>query len=286
MFFQEFGAEFSDRTMGWLEDAKDLLDCIDKTAKEKHRGQARTPYFVGFDLGLVKDASAIAITHINEKQQIVLDYIGQIKAGEGDFINKDRLDFEEIAAWIHLLSRRFHFHRGMFDQYAAIPLEQALHKKGLSMFEGKLFTPREKSDIWANFKSMMWDRVGGEPRLVLYDLDDRTKAKLQEKGEEVPEHLLYIQQILSLRATYKSQYIVEVEAPQTEGKHDDLADALARSIYLASLHLGKMKHIARSKKNVYPGQPQVSAEARRSSRRKRMLGGSDPKRQVPRTRRR
>jgi len=286
MFFQEFGAEFSDRTMGWLEDAKDLLDCIDKTAKEKHRGQARTPYFVGFDLGLVKDASAIAITHINEKQQIVLDYIGQIKAGEGDFINKDRLDFEEIAAWIHLLSRRFHFHRGMFDQYAAIPLEQALHKKGLSMFEGKLFTPREKSDIWANFKSMMWDRVGGEPRLVLYDLDDRTKAKLQEKGEEVPEHLLYIQQILSLQATYKSQYIVEVEAPQTEGKHDDLADALARSIYLASLHLGKMKHIARSKKNVYPGQPQVSAEARRRSRRKRMLGGSDPKRQVPRTRRR
>jgi hypothetical protein len=284
MFFQEFGAEFSDRTMGWLEDAKDLLDCVDKSLREKSRGQPRLPYFVGFDLGLVKDASAIAITHINEHQQIVLDYIGQIQAGHGDFANKERLDFEEIAAWIHLLSRRFHFHRGLFDQYAAIPLEQALHKKGLSMFEGKLFTPREKSDIWANFKAMMWDRVGGKPRLAFYDMDDRLRAKYAARDEEAPEHLPYIQQVLSLQATYKSQYIVDVQAPQTEGKHDDMADALARSIYLASLHLGKMKHIARSKKSAYPGQQNVSAQARRVSHRKRMLGGSDPKRQVPRKR--
>lgn len=286
MFFQEFGAEFSDRTLGWLDDPKDLLDCVHKSAKPKSRGLPRVPYFVGFDLGLVKDASAIAITHIDENQRIVLDYVDQIKAGEGDFAGKERLDFEEIAAWIHLLSRRFHFHRGLFDQYAAIPLEQALHKKGLSMFEGKLFTPREKSDIWANFKSMMWDRVGGEPRLVLYDIDDAERQRYIARDEHPPEHYPYIDQILSLQATYKSQYIVDVQAPQTEGKHDDLADALARSIYLASLHLGKMKHIARSKKSIYPGGPKVDAAARRINRRKRLLGGSDPKRQVPRKRRR
>jgi len=285
MFRQEFGADFSDRTLGWLDDANDLLDCIDKTHKVKSRGRARTPYFVGFDLGLVKDASAIAITHIDEQSRIVLDYIGEIKAGEGEYANVDRLDFEGIATWIHLLSRRFHFHRGLFDQYAAIPLEQALHKKGLSMFEGKLFTPREKSDIWANFKSMLWDRLGGEPRLVLYDIDEREKAKYIARDEKPPEHLPYIEQILSLQATYKSQYIVDVQAPQTVGKHDDMADALARSIYLASLHLGKMKHIARSKQRIYPGQPQVSASARRVARQKRMLGGSDPKRQIQRKRR-
>ena len=285
MFRQEFGADFSDRTLGWLDDANDLLDCIDKSHRVKSRGSARTPYFVGFDLGLVNDASAIAITHIDEQSRIVLDYIGEIKAGVGDFANVDRLDFEEIAAWIHLLSRRFHFHRGLFDQYAAIPLEQALHKKGLSMFEGKLFTPREKSDIWANFKSMLWDRVGGSPRLVFYDIDDRERAKYIAREEKPPEHLPYIEQILSLQATYKSQYIVDVQAPQTVGKHDDMADALARSIYLASLHLGKMKHIARSKTAAYPGQPQVSSSVQRVAHRKRMLGGSDPKRQVQRKRR-
>lgn len=287
IFEQEFGADFSDRTLGWLDDASDLLDCVDKNAREKHRGQARTPYFVGFDLGLVVDASAIAITHIDEQSRIVLDYIGQIKAGEGDYANVDRLDFEEIAAWIHILSRRFHFHRGLFDQYNAIPLEQALHKKGLSMFEGKLFTPRESSAIWGNFKAMMWDRLGGDPRLILYDMDERERARYRARDEQPPEHLAYIEQIMSLQATYKSQYIVEVQAPQTKGKHDDLADALARSIYLASQHLGKMKHIARSKKNIYPGQYQeVSSEARRVARRKRMLGGSDPKRQILRKRRR
>jgi len=285
MFFQEFGAEFSDRTLGWLDDSKDLFDCVDKKARPKSRGIPRVPYFAGFDLGLVNDASAIAITHIDEQQRIVLDYIGQIKAGEGEFVNKDRLDFEEIAAWIHLLSRRFHFHRGLLDQHYGIPLEQALHKKGLSMFEAKLFTPREKSEIWANLKAMMWDRIGGEPRLVLYDIDETEKRKYLARDEQPPEHYEYIEQLLSLQATYKSQYIVEVEAPQTEGKHDDLADALARSVYLASTHLGQMKHIARSKQSAIPGQPGVSAQARRAARRKRLLGGSDPKRQIPRKRR-
>jgi hypothetical protein len=286
MFFQEFGAEFSDRTLGWLEDAQDLFACIDKSLKAKSRGTPRTPYFVGFDLGLVNDASAIAITHIDQMNRIVLDYAGEIQAGEGQFANKPRLDFEDVASWIHVLSRRFHFHKGIFDHWGAIPLEQALQKKGLSMFEGKLFTPKDKSEIWANLKSMIWDRIDGRPRLVLYDITEQDKAKYLQRDEKPPEHLSFITQLLELQATYKSQYIVEVQAPQTVGKHDDLADAIARSVYLASLHLGKMKYIARSKNRVIPGQPQVSAQAKRDARRKRLLGGSDPKRQIPRRRRR
>ena len=286
MFYQEFGAEFSDRTLGWLEDENDLFACINKTHRAQSRGIPRTPYFVGFDLGLVKDASSIAITHIEPGGRIILDYIGAIQAGVGEFANKDRLDFEEVAAWIHLLSRRFHFHKGIFDQWGAIPLEQALQKKGLSMFEGKLFTPKEKSEIWANLKSMMWDRIEGKPRLVLYDISEREKAEYLRREEKPPEHLPYIEEIRSLQATYKAQYIIDVAAPNTEGKHDDMADALARSVYLASLHLGKMKYIARSKQNLDPNQPRVSAQVRRTNHRKRLLGGSDPKRQVQRRRRR
>ena len=286
MFYQEFGAEFTARTMAWIEDREDLFACVDKSLKAKSQGTPRTPYFVGFDLGLVNDASSIAITHIDPGGQIVLDYIGKIKAGEGAFEGKERLDFEEVAAWIHVLSRRFHFHKGIFDQWGAIPLEQALAKKGLSMFEGKLFSPKEKSEIWANLKSMMWDRLEGKPRLVLYDISEREKAAYLQREERPPEHLEYIEELLELQATYKARYIIEVEAPNTEGKHDDMADALARSVYLASLHLGKMKSIARSRKNMDPNQSQVSQQTRRSNHRKRLLGGSDPKRQVPRRRRR
>ena len=285
MFFQEFGAEFSDRTLGWLEDANDLFACVDKSLKAKSRGVPRVPYFVGFDLGLVNDPSAIAITHIEPGGQIMLDYAGQIQAGVGEFANKERLDFEDVASWIHVLSRRFHFHKGIFDQWGAIPLEQALAKKGLSMFEGKLFTPKDKSEIWANFKSMIWDRIDGRPRLVLYDITEQDKAKYLQRDERPPEHLPYLTQLLELQATYKSQYIIDVQAPQVDGKHDDLADALARSIYLSSIHLGKMKYIARSTRNLDPNQVGVSAQVRRTNHRKRLLGGSDPKRQVPRRRR-
>lgn len=284
-FFTEFGGEFTDRTLGWLEDSKDLLACIDKTARPRTQGIARRPCFVGFDLALVGDASAIAITHIDETNRIVLDFIGKMKAGEGAFANRERLEFEEVAEWIHQLSRRFHFYKGLFDQWGAIPLEQALAKKGLTQLEGKLFTPQEKSEIWQNFKSIIWDKVGNQTRLVLYDITPEEQAKYLAREEKPPEHLEYIQEILQLQATYKSKYVIDVHAPNTEGKHDDLADALARSVWLASQHLGKIKYIAGVGTANDPNRPQVSAQARRIAHRKRLLGGSDPKRQILRRRR-
>lgn len=288
IFMTEWGGEFTDRTLGWLEDHQDLFDCIDKSLKPRARGEMGQVYFVGFDLGLVKDASAIAITHIDPEGFIVLDYIDRMMVGEGPWENVDRLDFEDVANWIFQLSRRFRFHRGIFDQWGAIPLEQSLAKKGLTQLEGKLFRDTERSEIWQNFKSMLWDKLGGKPRLRLYDITDREKAEYAALEIQPPDHLPYIQEILSLQATYKSKYIVHVEAPQTEGKHDDLAEALARSIWLASQHLGKLKHIARSKANmgVNPNVVQISSRERRINRQKRLLGGSDPKRQVSRKRRR
>ena len=282
IFFTEWGGEFTDRTLGWLENQQDLLACVDKDLRPRTRGQPRKPYFLGFDLGLVNDASAAAITHIDERNRIVLDFIGQMKAGEGDHADKDRLEFDDVAAWLYSLSRRFHFHSGLLDQWGAIPLEQALAKKGLTQIEGKLFSPQEKSQIWQNLKSMIWDK-----RVVLFDISPEEKMKYLAREEDPPEHHEYIRQLLELQATYKSRYVVEVQAPQTEGKHDDLADALSRSVWLASQQLGKLKHIARTNPNMPLAlvRPQVTAAVRRSNLRQALLGGSDPKRQVPKRRR-
>lgn len=284
IFFTEWGGEFRSATLGWLEDPKDLFDCVDPHLRPRSRGQARRPYFVGFDLGLAGNGSALAIVHIDELNRIVLDFVGQMKAGEGEHADKERLDFEEVAAWIFSLSRRFHFYKGLFDQWGAIPLEQALAKKGLKQFEGKLFSPQERSQIWQNFKSILWDRVNGKPRLVLYDITPEEKARYEARDEKPPEHLLYLTQLTELQATYRSKYVIHVEAPQVEGKHDDMPDALSRAVWLASQHLGKMKHIARSKNGINPSWPQPSSKVRRANHRKRLLGGSDPKRQVPRRR--
>lgn len=284
VFYTEFGGEFTDRTLGWLEDHNDLLACIDKQLRPRTRGIPRRPYFVGFDFALVDDASAIAITHIDETNRIVLDYIGRMKAGEGIYANHDRLEFEDVANWIYLLSRQFSFYQMLFDQWGAIPLEQALLKKGITAFESKRFSPQERSEIWQNFKSVLWDKVGNQSRLVLYDISPEEQAKYVAQEERPPDHLEYIQELLSLQATYKSKYIVEVRAPKTEGKHDDMADALARSIWLASQSLGKINYIAGSGTYNDPNRPQVSARDKLLAHRKRLLGGSDPKRQIHRRR--
>lgn len=282
IFRTEFGGEFTDRTLGWLEEEKDLFACVDSGLRPRTRGQSRRSYFVGFDLGLVNDGSAIAITHIDERNKIVLDYVGQIRAGEGEFKNYERLEFEDVANWIHTLSRRFRFYSGLFDQWGAIPLEQALAKKGLTMFESKRFSQIENSQIWQNFKSMIWDK-----RVVFYDITEDQKRKYEARDEKPPDHLDYLLELRSLQATYKTKYVIEVQAPQSDGKHDDMSDALARSVWLASQQLGKMRHIAGTRNRMGVSvESGVSGRVRRMNHSKRLLGGSDPKRQIQRKRRR
>jgi len=280
VFFTEFGGEFTDRTLGWLDNPEDLYACIDPNHKPRGRGDMRRPYFMGFDLGLVNDASAIAIVHLDEEQRIVLDYIGQIKAGEGEFKDKERLEFDDVANWIHLLSRRFYFQTGMFDMWNAIPLEQALAKKGLQQLKGEHFTAPLNSQIFQNLKSMIWDK-----KLVLFDITDSERNRLKAAGKEAPDHLPYIEELKELQAEYKSKYIINVQAPQSDGKHDDMSDALARAVWLASQSIGNTKHFAGTR-NQDPNQRSVSSKARRRNHRLRLLGGSDPKRQIQRKRRR
>lgn len=279
VFFTEFGGKFSDRTLGWLDEASDLLNCVDPSLKPRGRGMARRPHYVGFDLGLVNDASAIAITHVDAEGKIVLDYIGAIQAGHGEFADKERLDFDDVADWIHQLSRRFYFSKGLFDQWNAIPLEQALAKKGLQQLEGEHMTQAKNSEIYQNFKSMLWD-----DRIRIYDYTDADRAAAKNRGEELPEHMDYIQQMLELQAEYKSKYIINVQAPQVEGKHDDYADALVRSVWLASNNLGRRAHIAGQSNSQGPVRP--TAASRRASHRRMLAGGSDPKRIKPRRKRR
>jgi hypothetical protein len=279
VFFTEFGGEFTDRTLGWIEDPQDLFGCVDKSLKPRSRSVARRPHFVGFDLGLVGDASAIAIVHNDEEGKIVLDYIDQIKAGEGKFASKERLDFDDVADWIYQLSRRFYFVEGMFDMWNGIPLEQALAKKGLQQLKGEHMTSTKNSEMYQNFKAMMWDN-----RLKLYDITEEEKNEYRSKGETPPEHAPYLLELLELQATYKSKYVIEVSAPNVAGKHDDYSDALVRAVWLAATNAGKLKHIAG--KSTLPGQKHVAhnSQARINSRRKALLGGSDPKRQVPKRR--
>ena len=263
VFFTEYGGVFTDRSKGWIERKSDLMDCVDPTLRPQKTGKSKAPHFIGIDLGLVGDGTAIAIGHINTENQIVVDLVDQIKAGEGKYENKDRLEFDDVADWIDELSKKFYLHEGLFDQWAGIPLEQALVKRGLRKLRSESMTKQKTSEMYKNFKDMLFDK-----RLKLYD------CPIPE-GEE---HCAYISEILSLQATYHSKFITTVEAPNADGKHDDMSDALCRMIWLASQQLGNQKYMVGHRKS------NNAASIGRNKRKMRvqsLRGGSHESRRVP-----
>ncbi|MEI6297457.1 MAG: hypothetical protein WCO84_07525, partial [bacterium] len=273
-FFVEYGGEFSDRTRGWIEREIDLMACVHADHRPCTTAPARRPHFIGIDVGLVNDYTGVAIGHhdvIDGEKVIVLDYIDRIHAGEGRYAEKERLDFDDVANWIYDLSRRFYLQEGIFDQWGLIPLEDALTKRNLRQLKGHKFTRPELSEIFQNFKAMMWDR-----RVVLYDWP------IPENSVQV--HCDYITELMELQAEEHSKYIIEVHKPKVEGKSDDMADALVRMVWLASQGMGTMKRMTGSYGGVSPGV--TNAKQMESQRRKAMLksrrGGSDPARQVGR----
>jgi len=274
VFFTEYGGEFTDRTRGWIEQEDDLLVCVDVDLRPMVVAPARRPHFAGIDVGLVGDGSSIAIGHLNSDKKIILDYIDWIKAGVGPYAGVDRLEFDDVVMWIYDISRRFYLAKGIFDRWAGIPFEQALAKKGLSQLQSVFFTQNLLSDLFRNFKDMMWNK-----QLVLFDYPP------PPEGSE-SEHCGYIQELLELQAEYKTKYITLVEAPNVDGKHDDRSDALVRMVWVASQHMTKPKYICGVKPTGIQGHQANRRAALKSQRLGRLRArqmGSSPDRQVSRT---
>jgi hypothetical protein len=219
VFFTEFGAEFSDRTRGWIENAEDLKACIVPHLKPKERAPPKTPHFIGLDIALAGDYSALAVGHNDPEGNVVLDYIDRIRAGEGKYQHLERLEFEEVADWVLEVTKRFFVADGIFDQWAGIPFEQALTRRGLKQVKSVHFTDRLSSEVFNNFKNLMMNK---QLQLFNYPVPP---------GEEFCD---YLQELLELQAEYKSKYIIKVEAPNLDGKHDDYSDALVRMIWSAT----------------------------------------------------
>jgi hypothetical protein len=245
-FYTEFGAEFSDRVRGWIENHKDLTDCIDPLLRPLTRGIPRDPYFAGIDFGLIRDGTSIALTHL-ASGKIELGYHeswyakkswkdvnSHLEAPISDYSSKllteDRLDIEEIAKWLEALSKRFYIVKGVFDQWAGPIFEQHLHKVGLTQFEMRKFSTVDSSNMYQTLKMAMFDR-----RVNLYDWPEVQTPSGLETIKKM--HSPLITELLELQATSGGKNIMIVEAPKITGKHDDSSDAVARSVLLASEYI-------------------------------------------------
>lgn len=266
VFETEFGAIFTDRTRGWIEDHKDLFACIDPKLRPKKRAPSRMPHFMGLDYALVGDYCAAVIGHTEPNGQVVVDLVDRIRAGEGDYAHLERLSVDDIADWIEDLCSRFYIAKGLSDQAFGIVVQQELQKRGLSQIEYIKHPKTLTSQMFANFKDLMYDE-----KVTLYDWP---------RPKDDPEaHSPFITELLELQATMHSKHVITVEAPQVEGKHDDMADALVRMTWLALNH--KSKYVGFATGNHSVGAMQTGravARARMAARR----GGSHPSRQIPR----
>jgi hypothetical protein len=262
-FFTEFGAEFTDRTRGWIEDASDLIACIDPDLRPKAMAPPRAPHFMGLDVALAGDYTAIAVGHNEPDGRVVLDYIDRICAGEGDYIDQERLEFDDVADWVRDVSKRFYIHEGIFDQWAGIPMEQALAKRGLGQQMKSVHHTRQlSSQMFQNFKNMMLDK-----KLALYDFPI-------PDGEE---HSAHIAELLELQAEVISKYIIKVEAPKMTGKHDDFADALVRMVWVATQNAGRV-HSVRGVRSRRGFGLATASTTRFASKPHRVRSGSHPSR--------
>lgn len=257
-FMTEHGALFSDRVRGWIEREQDLTDCIRTDLRPRTFGPPRFPHQMGMDIGLVNggDGTAIAITHC-EGDKIVLDYHESWYAGKTwkeanphlstpmvEYAKKlqdePRLDFDEIANWITVLTKKFYITGCLFDRWQGMGLEQTLHKRGLKQFRSEFFNPDTNSKMYQAVKLMMYDK-----RLVLYDWP--IKRAEQVEGEPLiqgPSHSPLIEELLSLQAQVRTKNQIIVEAPKIKGAHDDMTDALIRAIWL-SLERISTHHVTR-----------------------------------------
>lgn len=265
VFWTEFGAVFTDRTRGWIQDERDVTACIDPKLRKRTSGIPKAPYFMGIDIALVGDWCAVVVGHNDSEGRVVVDCVERIKAGHGKFQDKERLDFDEVANWIASFTDKFYIKEGIFDQWSGIPMEQALQKKGLPQLKSKHHTKQLTSLMFHNLKNLMFD----------------SKLRLYAETDEANGYADYIKELLELQATQVSKYIIEVEAPQSDGKHDDMSDALVRMCWLATQDSNRKVIISGTSRGTY-----TSGNSRFGSSRRTVRSGSHVSRQVPRKNRR
>lgn len=258
VFFTEYGAQFSDQTRGWIENQDDLLTCVEPDRRPAARGIPRQEHYMGVDVALSGDGSAIAIGHFDDEERIIVDVVEEIRAGEGDYAHLNRLDFEQVADWVASYCDKFLIARGIADQWAGVPFEQALMRRGLRQIEAVFFTGPLSSQVYRNFKDHLFDR-----KIVLYDWPI--------PADKSGEHCGYIQELLELQQKRRSKYIIEVEAPKSTGKHDDRSDALARMIWAASQAKSKQPRMASQGVRSHP--PTGYARLLHNQNRPGVLGG-------------
>ena len=191
-------------------------------------------YFWGLDYGTKNDATALAISHLEmvEGKGVVLifDYIDRMMVGE-EFTGPGalngaavkymtELDLVETLRWLVYMHNILPCFKGITDQHGGTTLKQLLQINGITTMELEHLNDQTNSKMYFALKGFI----------------DNNAARFPD----VPK---FIREFKQLEASFKSKYVLRVEAPAEKGAHDDMADAAAESAWLAQTWLEEEGHL-------------------------------------------
>jgi len=226
----EYGAEFSDRVQGWIENEQVLRMNIVPGLRLKKLSYEQSPHFIGVDIGLKNDGTAVVITHPvrREVNGQIKDYI-ELDLAEVRYASDEEKEFfspDEMAEWILSFTDKFHIIKGAMDRYHIYSFLSKFQESGVKYIEGVTTDRNYNSSIFQNLMSKMLDGTLRIPEGDEKIVDDK-------KIKDIP----LVTELLKLRATLHNKYLITVEAPDIKGMHDDLSDAYARSVFLCTEYL-------------------------------------------------
>ena len=238
-YMSEFGAQFSDRVSAWIDNEQMLRINIAPGLKLKTMSYERIPHFMGIDVGLKQDGTAIAICHIVkemvggvERELIELDCLDSRYAKDED---KEYFHPDEIAEWIASYAEKFFIVKGMMDQYYGLAMIPKLREKGIKQINAVHMSRDYNSRVYQNLMSKMLDVSLKIPECEEHLVDGKKTKDLD-----------LITEMLRLRAIIHSKYLITVKAPDVKDAHDDESDAYARAVFLATEYMASGGGVLRS----------------------------------------
>ncbi len=244
---QEFGAEFIEGGLNWVKDLSALYYCLDKNRVSSNLicKDLTIPHFIGLDFGLSKDGTAIAICHYEKFYQrikdsfldeafsynkyleeslidgfildediFVIDHLLYLKPGKPPFNNHKVLDINMVIQEIENLFKMFPIHFGIYDQFSGAIINNLLAQKGLD----------KKIEMVSHTQTI------NDSQYKLFN------QLLLRKKIVFPNNPDFIKEILSLKVDFNANGTISVE---NKSSHDDMFDAVIRSLFLAHSHSTK-----------------------------------------------
>ena len=242
-FRAEFGGSFLDSAESYVRHAAFAI-CIDSGRanaigfRQQNLGRE---FFWGLDLGMKKDATALAIGHFEFRPgtgiELVYDYIDRMMVGEkfmgpgvnanvfadpkGEkYIDYPELPLQDIVEWLLFLNRIMPCTDGVTDQHGGSQLVQLLQMKGILKMSLLHITPRINSQMFFALKGYI----------------DNVSCRF-------PDEPKFAAEIGQVEAEMLNKYTLKVAAPMEKGAHDDMVDAAAMVAFVAQRYLNEHNRI-------------------------------------------